>query len=240
MPELFGPAYAALYDSLYAAKDYAGESRLIQRVLNEYGSFPAHRVLDLGCGSGRHAVELAKLGYCVTGVDRSAAMLAEAERKGVRLIQSDLKELELEETFDAAIMMFAVLGYQLTNDDVDAALRAAHRHLRPGALLIFDCWYGPAVLAQKPSDRTIVVDTSNGPITRRSTATLDVCRRVCNVTFHIDPDVTETHTVRYFFADEILRFVKSAGFDLLRFGAFPEFDRDPGPDTWNVMAVARS
>jgi SAM-dependent methyltransferase len=167
-------------------------------------------------------------------------MLAEAERKGVRLIQSDLKELELEETFDAAIMMFAVLGYQLTNDDVDAALRAAHRHLRPGALLIFDCWYGPAVLAQKPSDRTIVVDTSNGPITRRSTATLDVCRRVCNVTFHIDPDLTETHTVRYFFADEILRFVKSAGFDLLRFGAFPEFDRDPGPDTWNVMAVARS
>ena len=240
VPEPFGPGYAALYDSLYAAKDYAGECRLIQRLFAEYGSFPIRSVLDLGCGSGSHAAGLAKLGYGVTGVDRSAAMLAEAARKCVRLIQSDLKELDLGETFDAALMMFAVLGYQLADNDVAAALRAAHRHLRPGGLLLFDCWYGPAVLAQKPSDRVITVGTSGSPITRKSTGMLDEARHVCEVEFRIDPDISEHHTVRYFFADEIRQFLSDARFELLRLGAFPEFDHDPGPDTWNVSAVARA
>jgi hypothetical protein len=50
-------------------------------------------------------------------------------------------------------MMFAVLGYQGENDDVLAALKTAHRHARPGGLFLFDVWYGPAVLHERPSQR---------------------------------------------------------------------------------------
>lgn len=242
MSESFGPAYSAVYDALYAAKDYSGECLLIQRVFSQYESSPVRTVLDLGCGSGSHAVELAKLGYMMTGVDRSAAMLAEAVRRapGTRFVQSDLRNLDIPERFDAALMMFAVLGYQLSDDDVLAALLAAHRHLRPGGLLLFDCWYGPAVLAQKPSDRSLTVNTPTGLITRTSRGTLDPNRNLCHVDFAIASLLAERHTLRYFFRDEIDRFLASRGFELLRLGAFPEFDREPDPDTWNVMAVARS
>ena len=244
MSEPFGPAYAAVYDWLYAAKDYQGEAALVRRLCEQYGSFPVRRILDLGCGSGSHAVELAKLGYEVTGVDRSSAMLAEAARRvpaqNVRLVKSELQELQLGEQFDAVLMMFAVLGYQLTDADVNRAFSAAHRHLRPGGLLLFDCWYGPAVVAQKPSERAITVRTSSGPLTRRSVGTLDQALPLCHVDFRIDPDIAERHTMRYFFADELRDFLKSAGFELLRLGAFPDVEREPAPDTWNVMAVARS
>ena len=64
--------------------------------------------------------------------------------------------------FDAALMMFAVLGYQVENDDVLAALRTARRHLEPGGLFIFDVWYGPAVLHQRPSERVKIIPGRDG------------------------------------------------------------------------------
>jgi hypothetical protein len=50
----------------------------------------------------------------------------------------------------------------------------------------------------------------------------------------------ETHLMRYFFAQELDLFFSSAGFELLRLGSFPDFDRDPDETTWNILAVARA
>jgi len=78
------------------------------------------RVLDLGCGTGRHAVELARRGYAVTGVDLSAGMLAEAaqatEEAGVvvELVKADATAFRAEEPFDLAVCLcegsFGLLG----------------------------------------------------------------------------------------------------------------------------------
>jgi hypothetical protein len=51
-------------------------------------------------------------------------------------------------------------------------------------------------------------------------------------------ETIESHTVRYFFPQEISLFLEVSGFQLLRLGAFPEFDRDPDQSSWNVMGVA--
>jgi hypothetical protein len=48
----------------------------------------------------------------------------------------------------------------------------------------------------------------------------------------------ESHEVRYFLGGELEGMLEDSGFRLLRLGAFPDFERDPGPDTWNVLAVA--
>ena len=256
MTELFGAGYAAAYDLLYQDKNYQEESRLIDRLLQSHGDGQLRSVLDLGCGTGNHAIPLAQIGYEVFGVDRSAGMLEAARQKTaggnkngkLRFVQADIRDFTVERTFDAALMMFAVLGYQLENRDVLAALRTARRHLREGGIFIFDFWYGPAVLRQGPSERIKVISTDRGQLLRVAAGDLDLERHLCTVKYRLwrieDDRLTgqdeEIHCMRYFFPLELNLFLESAGFLPVRFGAFPEFDRKPDADTWNVLGLARA
>ena len=146
MNELFGSEYADAYDVLYQDKDYLEESQLIDRLFQTYGNGPVRTVLDLGCGTGNHDLWLAQRGYDVVGVDRSAGMLESARKKAVsrkidgkaNFYQEDIRSFQVEQSFDASLMMFAVLGYQLENRDVLAALRTAKKHVRLGSIFIFD------------------------------------------------------------------------------------------------------
>jgi len=69
--------YSRYYNLLYRDKDYAGEADYVHELIRKY-SPDAKSLLDLGCGTGRHAFPLAKKGYSVTGVDISEEMLAVA------------------------------------------------------------------------------------------------------------------------------------------------------------------
>ncbi|MCX8108650.1 MAG: methyltransferase domain-containing protein, partial [Verrucomicrobiae bacterium] len=72
-PQVFGEIYAEAYDSLYKEKDYDLEVSLLERLFQEYRAGAVHRILDVGCGTGNHAIRLAQRGYQVTGVDQSLA-----------------------------------------------------------------------------------------------------------------------------------------------------------------------
>src|SRR5258708_17459025 len=152
-----------------------------------YGQVAVRRVLDLGCGTGGDAVRLARRGYEVVGVDRSLDMLerARAQDSSARFELGDIGDLNLGETFDAALMMFAVLGYQVGNSDVQAALATARRHVRPSGLFLCDFWYGPAVLAQRPTERVKVLDTPDGQVIRVATGDLDARHNLCMVRYHL-------------------------------------------------------
>lgn len=255
MSEVFGSVYADAYDALYGDKDYEAECSVVERLFEKYGE-SIQRVLDLGCGTGSHAIPLAQRGYKVVGVDRSADMLARAHTKASSLSgyydlafhHSDIQQLNLQQEFDAALMMFAVLGYQLENADVLSALSTARRHLRVGGLLFFDVWYGPAVLHQRPSQRTKIIQTAKGRVLRAVSGELDVGRHLCSVDYQmwqlegdrLVADTEENHLMRFFFPLELELFLQSSGFRLLRLGAFPEFDRDPSEATWNVLGVAQA
>lgn len=246
MSEPFAGLYAESYDALYGDKDYAAECDLIERLFatREGG---VETVLDLGCGTGNHAIPLAARGYRVTGVDRSQDMIAAAVAKpgdAVAFHTGDIRDLDLDRRFDAVLMMFAVLGYQTTNLDVLAALATARRHLVAGGLLIFDVWYGPAVLHQRPS-RRVKETAAGGPrFVRTATGELDLARNLCTVRYRIRagsaaPRQSDfVHRMRYFFAPELALFLESSGFRALRLGAFPDFDREPDETTWNVLATA--
>ena len=256
MSELFGSEYADAYDILYKDKDYLEESRLIDRLLQTYGNGRVRSVLDLGCGTGSHALPLAQRGYEVVGVDRSARMLESAREKAasgqingkVNFYQEDIRSFQMERFFDASLMMFAVLGYQLKNRDVLAALRGARKHLRSGGLFVFDVWYGPAVLRQGPSERVKLIPTDRGQILRVASGDLDVERQLCKVRYRLWKiegerligQTEETHLMRYFFPLELNLFLECSGFVPVRLGVFPEFDRDPDTTTWNVLGLARA
>jgi SAM-dependent methyltransferase len=247
---VFGAEYAGAYDALYQDKDYSEECDLVERIFQDYGDGAIRRVLDLGCGTGRHTAELVARGYEVVGVDRSAEMLQKAPQIArARFELGDITTLRLNETFDVVLIMFAVLGYLTDNAEVEAALTTARCHLRAGGLLVADVWYGPAVLAQRPSQRVKVIDTREGDrIIRAASSQLDVRRNLCSVDYQlwrfrgdrVCAEDHEEHTMRYFFEPELEAFVSGAGFDLQRIGAFPNFHDDPGDHTWNIAFAARA
>ena len=250
---MFGPVYAHVYDTLYRDKDYTGESALIQRLFHQYHKGDLRTVLDLGCGTGNHALPLCGAGYEVVGVDLSEDMLAEARRKAAAagsreavFHHADIRRLELKQMFDVALMMFAVLGYQLENADVLAALKSARGHLRSDGLLLFDVWYGPAVLTERPSQRIKVIPTAEGQVLRVASGQINGRRHVCTVQYQLwelrlgqlVSTIEETHRMRYFFPLELEFFLECAGFRLRELRGFPDFDRHADETTWNVMCVA--
>jgi len=257
--QVFGQVYADQYDLLYSDKDYEAECDLVEEIFRRYGQGPIRTILDLGCGTGNHAIPLACRGYRVTGVDLSADMLLHAKEKaaGIQLpeevarpifIQGDVRNVDLGQKFDAVLMMFAVLGYQLTNEGVLAALRTVRRHLNSSGLFICDVWYGPAVLTIRPSERVKVIQTPDGKLIRTTAGTLDTYSHLCEVHYHlwrlsgnqVVCETEESHWVRYFFPQELTLFLSEVQLRLVDMRAFGDLDRTPTENTWNVLVVGES
>jgi SAM-dependent methyltransferase len=253
--ETFGRDYADAYDAIYRDKNYAGEVDLIERILVRNGLDGPRRLLDLGCGTGNHALPLAQRGYTVVGVDRSPAMLAQAREKAsaahvgsVVFQEGDIRKLDLGQRFDAALMMFTVLGYQLEDADLMAALATVRRHLEPGGLFVFDVWNGPAVLANRPGERQVSVTDGSTSITRKTRAFLDIPRHLCRVCFDLErvgadgrtEQWQEEHVVRYYFPQELESALRKNRLDLLHLRSFPDDEAPADERAWNVIGAARA
>jgi cyclopropane fatty-acyl-phospholipid synthase-like methyltransferase len=120
-------------------------------------------ILDVGCGTGRHAVELAKRGFAVTGLDLSAGMLAEAAKAAasagveVELIQADATGFTLDRSFDAAICLCEGAFTLVGNDDAfehdPAILRNVFAALRPGAPLVLTASNGMRLIRDATAEQ---------------------------------------------------------------------------------------
>jgi SAM-dependent methyltransferase len=259
MTGVFGQPYAHQYDALYGEKSYAAECDAIETLFQRYATGRTHALLDLGCGTGTHALMFAQRGYAVTGVDRSPAMLGLARKKtaagDTRLIatppafvEGDVRTVQLGRKFDAALMLFAVLGYQTTDADVAATMRTVAAHLRPGGVFICDLWFGPAVLAIGTSDRLKIIDVAEGQLHRTSSGQIDSVHRTCRVDFktwrvvrdQIVDESTESHTMRYFFEPELAKFFDAAGLDLCAMNSFDDLNARPGDASWNSWVCGRA
>jgi SAM-dependent methyltransferase len=133
--------YARKYEEEEFTKGTPGECDFIEAEAEKNKSIP---ILDIGCGTGRHSIELARRGYRVTGLDLSESMLvvarsrANAEKLNVRFIQADARSFSFPGEFGLAIMLcegaFPLMETDAMNFQI---LRNAAAALRPGGKLIF-------------------------------------------------------------------------------------------------------
>jgi len=248
--------YARYYDLLYKDKDYLGEAEYVATHIRKQVP-QAKRILELGCGTGAHAIHLARMGYTVQGVDMSEAMLARAEARKAELLpeiaarltfsHGDVRTVRMGDTFDAVISLFHVISYQTTNDDLEAAFETAAAHLRPGGLFLFDFWFGPAVLSQKPELRVKRLEDDEIKVTRIAEPVMHEKENVVDVNYQVwieikesgkVEQVQETHKMRYLFLPEITRLIGLYKFSMIEAKEWLT-DNAPGDMSWGVIAVAR-
>lgn len=223
--------YAYYYNSFYKDKDYKAEAETIDHLLKSYNSQIAN-ILNFGCGTGKHDIELVKLGYQCKGIDMSPLMVeiarknAEAGEYKIEFEVADVRNYETEKKYDAVISLFHVMSYQNTNKDILDAFRSARRSLcdnRTGYFL-FDVWYGPGVLSDKPCVRVKETEDEKNRLIRIARPVMHDKENVVDVNYEvlvINKDssraqtINEVHKMRYFFRPELEFLLKEAGFELL-------------------------
>ena len=241
--------YSNYYDLLYKDKDYEGEAKYISKIIKKYNPSTID-ILDLGCGTGRHDCIFADIGYKVTGVDLSSSMIDIAKKRGQNNVDfycKNICDVKLNKTFDAVISLFHVMSYQIDNENLLKVLKNAHEHLNQDGIFIFDCWYGPAVLTDRPEVRIKRLEDKNIKVYRIAEPVMHPNENIVDVNYDVlienkstgkIEEIKETHRMRYLFKPEILYLLDKVGFKLIDSFEFMT-DKNPGFDTWGVCFVIK-
>lgn len=250
--------YAAYYDLLYSDKDYASEVDYILGILPA-GLPLGARILELGCGTGGHAFELATRGFRVHGIDISENMVVIARsrlaalpavvRERLSFDCADMRGFHAGKSqFDLALSLFHVMSYATTNADQQAAFASARHHLAPGGLFVFDFWYGPAVLSDRPRHATKNVANEDISVLRKTVPVMRINQNCVDVCFEVTiapraearaQTFNERHRMRYLFLPEIEESLAASGFEMMSSQAW--LTREPLDDrSWYGCVVARA
>ena len=246
-------SFADLYDLFY--DDFADDLSLYTGFAERTGG----SILEIGSGTGRVALALARAGHTVVGLELSDAMRAVARQKADRaqltdrvdFVSGDMRRFNLDRHFGLIVVPLNTFLHNLTLDDQLATLRCCQKHLRPGGLLVLDCFNpDPAYAAD---DRRLVVqrsvverDTGQTALLLLSRAT-EWSQQLQEITYLIDrPDRHGTVqravlqvSFRFIFRNEMALLLKQGGFDLKEvYGSYELEPFESGSDKLIVVATA--
>lgn len=245
--------YAYYYNAFYQDKDYRAEAKQANDLLKKYGK-DIHTIINYGCGTGKHDVEFSKLGYQCTGIDISQLMIdiaqenARKEKVNIDFSVADIRTYEPARKYDAVISLFHVMSYQNSNEDILSTFASVRKALNKDGLFLFDVWYGPGVLTDKPTIRIKEVEDDKykliriaRPIMYDKTNIVNVCYEVIVIDKESNEtkEIEEVHNMRYFFRTELELFLKNSGLELI-----DNIDcktlKETDFDSWTSYFIARA
>ena len=241
--------YAKYYNLLYQDKDYKEEAGYLKNLIKR--THPgASTILDLGCGTGQHDRILVEEGFNLTGVDLSEQMLSIArknENEQLTFIHGDARTINLNKKYDVIVALFHVMSYQVTNKDILSIFNTVSAHLKEGGIFIFDCWYGPAVLSDRPTVRIKRLENEKIKLLRISEPEMNSIDNTVSVFFDVlitdkatgeRKELKEKHIMRYLFYPEIEFFALSTGFTVIGFEEWMT-GKQPDYNSWNVVFITK-
>ncbi len=214
---LYGPDYMAIFAS--EAGSGASEAERAVRLLGLGGG---ERVLDVACGYGRHAVNLALRGHRVVGLDLNAYFLGLAARRAseagasAQFVRGDMRVLPFRAAFDAAVCLGGSFGQFATEDEDFALLRQTAQSLVPGGKFLLDVANRDGILSRfigkdwdQLEDGTVVLHERRWDSLRGRVEGRDVV---------VGPDGERReyqHSMRLYGAPEIQSLLVRAGFEVM-------------------------
>ena len=226
--------YAQKYDNESFTRGTIGECDFIEKEINFDKSL---KILDVGCGTGRHAIELSKRGYCVTGIDLSESQLKRAKEKAkaenlvIDFQHQDARNLPFNSEFDVAIMLceggFSLMETDEMNFDI---LKNVTKTLKPNAKIIFTLPNGLFPIFQSLEKFYASTAEEGNSVCKSSSFDLMTFRDHNTVEFEDDLGNKKTLECneRYYVPCEITWLLKSLGYKVIDiFGArLGEFSRE--------------
>jgi SAM-dependent methyltransferase len=242
--------YAKYYDLLYQDKNYKQEIDFIISLIKQYSPKEKLRILDIGCGTGIHANYLASQGYEVTGIDFSEDMIQIAKEKGIKntnFYVADARFFNLNMKFDVILSLFHVVSYQTSNKDILSMFFNVSKHLKSDGLFIFDFWYGPAVLTERPTIKIKRFESDGIKAVRIAEPVMNTTKNTVDVNYEIIVSsqtykqvefINEVHKMRYFFIPEIDNFLEETNMVVQNYGEWLT-SLEPSNHTWGVYCITK-
>ena len=246
--ELLFENYAEKYDKECFAQGTKGECDFLDK---ELANFKSGRILDIGCGTGRHSIELAKRGYAMTGIDLSASLLEKARSKSremdviVDFILCDARKIPFEKQFDAAIMICEGGFPLMETDEMNYEILAGiSRALKNNAKFIFTTLNGLFPIYHSIND-FCAENTEAGNATYHNNTFDLMTFRDHNITKVTDDKGVEKElhcNERYYIPSEITWLLKTLGFTSIeifgaKLGAFSRND-NLKTDDFEMLVIA--
>lgn len=195
------------------------------------------KVLELGCGTGRLTIPLAKNGYNITGVDFTSSMLQKAKAKttkaglNIEFIEADMRTLSLSEKFDLIFIPFNSIHHLYKNEDLFNTFKVVKHHLKDGGLFLLDC-FNPniqyIVEGEKETINTAEYTTDDGrEILIKQKMRYENRTQINRIEWHYfingKFDSIQNIDMRMFFPQELNSYLEWNGFNILhKFGSFEE------------------
>ena len=243
-----------VYDELFASKAYSKEVGCVLELAGDALGRSAHRVLEIGCGTGNHTLALANSGAEIVAIDIDPLMVSRARKKlavagkknaDVRLVP--VSKLEIS-GFDLACALFNVITYLGSREELDDFFKSVSARLAPDGVFFFDCWNGLAALKDPPRGKQFHCERPDRRIECELTSETDFTARKTRLSYRItilDPAGVELASGEHAFFQtlwtpaEITESLDSAG--LMPFQCCPTFR--PGiaatDADWKIMFLCK-
>lgn len=168
--------HAVWYDGIYDAvgHDAVAEVDTIRTLLDERG-VASRSLLDVACGTGRHAEAFRHHVPEVAGVDLSDAMLEVARQRlpGCELVRADFRSFDLGRTFDVVTCLFSAIGHVADEDELRQAVAAMAAHVAPGGLLVIETWLTPELVDPAGRRDAVTMPVDDGYVARLGRSVVD-------------------------------------------------------------------